>query len=625
MMTDDMRLVREYARGGSQEAFATLVARHVNLVYSVALRQTRDPSLTDEITQAVFIVLARKAKSLSPKTILSGWLCRTARFISSDSMKAQRRRRFREQEAYVQSNLSEPESEAWIQLAPALDDALGCLGQKEHDAIMLRFFEGKNWQQVGAGLGMGEDAARMRVNRGLEKLRRVFSKRGLAFSTATLAGALAANSVQAAPIGLAASATAAAVKGASVAATTLSLVTGALKVMTWSKMQTAVAFAAVACCAAVAVAVMQSAEVTRGYTVQGFVDFKEARFSAENGLYYETTPIDFEAQVLGGKWWMRLGTRDPKLYDYRIVSCEDRNVFLLLSYETRMRLAREEQGPSDARKLPTNVGGGGVTTGTLPRFLFAEEAGAIWLAYASWSDFRAATPGAKHQVPFANYLRHGPIMPGDPPAAEDAFWELGEDTPHLPKSVDYFVTNVPPEAGDASRTGSAASYRLTNVTFRVVSFLDRDGWRFPRESVACLYRLDKNGRAEGGLELGEEMRIVATNIAFGTSLQSFKPELPGQTIILDERFNQGSGLSLSYFATNGWPSEAAVRRSPAYRAAMYRAALADLNAPKLRAAFGRAIPALLFGTLLLLAVVLWLAVRARRRASTRTKPPPSSV
>jgi len=371
------------------------------------------------------------------------------------------------------------------------------------------------------------------------------------------------------------------------------------------------AVAALACCAAVAGAEMQSAEVTRGYTVQGLVHFKEARFSQQKGIYYETTPIDFEAQVLGGRWWMRLGTHDPKVYDYRIVSCEDSNVFLLLNYETRMRLAHEAQGPVDARKLPTNLGGGGVSTGTAPRFLFAEEAGAVWLAYASWSDFRAATPGAKQQVPFANYLRHGPIMPGDPPAAEDAFWELGEDTPHLPKSVDYFVTNVPPDAGDTSRRGSAASYRLTNVTFRVVSFLDRDGWRFPRESVACVYRrvFARNGRVESDLQLGEEMRVVATNIAFGTSLQSFKPELPGQTIIADERFNQGSGVALSYFATNGWPSEAAARRSAAYRVGV-----ANLNAAKPRAARGRAHPVLLFGTLLLFAVVPWLATRARRRA-----------
>ena len=357
---------------------------------------------------------------------------------------------------------------------------------------------------------------------------------------------------------------------------------------------------------------MESAAVTRGYTVQGLVHFKESRYSREKGIYYETTPIDFDAQVLGARWWMRLGTHDPKVYDYRIVSCEGSNVFLLLCYETRMRLAREAQGPMDARKLPTSVGDGGVSTGTLPRFTFAEEAGAVWLAYASWSDFRAATPGAKQQVPFADYLRHGPIMPGDPPAVEDAFWELGEGTPHLPKSVDYFVTNALPEAGDASRTGPVASYRLTNVTFRVVSFLDRDGWRFPRESVACVYRraFDRDGRVGSGLQLCQEMRVVATNIAFGTSLQSFKPELPGETIISDERFNQGSGITLSYFATNAWPSEAAARRSPAYRVA-----LANLSASKPRAAHGRVHPALLFGTLLLFAVVPWLATRARRRAA----------
>ena len=378
------------------------------------------------------------------------------------------------------------------------------------------------------------------------------------------------------------------------------------------------AVAAVAGCAAVAGAETESATVTRGYTVDGLISFKQVRYSQEKGFYYETIPIDFEAQVLGGRWWMRLGTHDPKVYDYRIVSCEDSNVFLLLNYETRMRLAREAQGPVDPRKVPTNLGDGGVSTGTLPRFTFAEEAGAVWLAYASWSGFRAATPGAKQQVPFANFLRRGPIMPGDRPAVEDAFWELGEETPHLPKSVDYFVTNALPEAGDASRTASAASYRLTNVTFRVVSFLDRDGWRFPRESVARVYHraFDRNGRVEGDLQLAEEMRVVATNIAFGTSLQSFKPQLPGETMISDHRFNQGSGIALSYFATNAWPSEAAARRSAAYRVA-----LANLNASKPRAAHGRANPVLLFGALLLFAVVPWLATRARHRAAAteRTK------
>src|SRR6202161_3596168 len=108
MMSDDLTLLREYARRNSEAAFATLVSRHVNLVHSVALRQVRDPHLAEEITQAVFIILARKAGSLGPKTIVPGWLCRTARHVSSRALTMQHRRQNREQEAYMQSVLNEP-------------------------------------------------------------------------------------------------------------------------------------------------------------------------------------------------------------------------------------------------------------------------------------------------------------------------------------------------------------------------------------------------------------------------------------------------------------------------------------------------------------------------------------
>jgi uncharacterized protein (TIGR03435 family) len=245
-MNDDLALLRDYARNHSEDAFATLVSRHVNLVYSVALRQARDPGLAEEITQTVFIILARKAGALGDKTILPGWLCRTARYASANALTIQRRRQHREKEVHMQTILNEPESETWQQIAPLLDSAMEQLGQKDHDAVVLRFFEGRNFKEVGAALGASEDAAKMRVNRALEKLRNFFTKRGVSSTADILAGAISTNSVQAAPMALAKSVTAVAIaKGAAISGSTLTLIQGALKIMAWTKMKTAVVVGAV--------------------------------------------------------------------------------------------------------------------------------------------------------------------------------------------------------------------------------------------------------------------------------------------------------------------------------------------------------------------------------------------
>src|ERR1051325_7916029 len=130
IMNDDLTLLREYAQRNSDEAFATLVSRYVNLVYSVALRQVGDTHLAEEITQVVFIILARKADSLGDKVILSGWLCRTARYASTNALTIQRRRQQREQEAFMQSQIESQENltEAWNHIAPLLDGAMEQLG-----------------------------------------------------------------------------------------------------------------------------------------------------------------------------------------------------------------------------------------------------------------------------------------------------------------------------------------------------------------------------------------------------------------------------------------------------------------------------------------------------------------
>jgi RNA polymerase sigma factor (sigma-70 family) len=243
---DDIELLDRFARGHSEAAFARLVERHVSLVYSVALRCAGNPHAAEEITQAVFIILARKAKSLSSKTVLSGWLHQTARLTAANYLRGEIRRRHHEQEAYMQTLLTESANdEAWQQLAPHLDDAIARLRAKDRDALILRYFENKSLREVGVVLGLEERAAQKRVNRAVEKLRNYFSKHGIALTTTIIAGAVSANSVQAAPIGMAGAITATVAKGSTVAASTLTLVKGTMKMMTWLKMKFALGVGAV--------------------------------------------------------------------------------------------------------------------------------------------------------------------------------------------------------------------------------------------------------------------------------------------------------------------------------------------------------------------------------------------
>ena len=239
---DDQQLLREFAETNSETAFATLVARHVNLVYSAALRFCGNPHRAEEVTQAVFIILARKAGSLGKKIVLSGWLYQTARLTAANVVKCEIRRQRREQEAYMQSTLNEPDlSAAWEQIAPLLDDAMGRLGETDRNAVVLRFFENKSAREVAAALQLTEAATHKRMNRALDKLRKIFAKRGVD-STATVVGeTISTNSVQAAPVALAKTISAVAIaKGAAAGGSTLALVKGALKIMAWTKMKTAV-------------------------------------------------------------------------------------------------------------------------------------------------------------------------------------------------------------------------------------------------------------------------------------------------------------------------------------------------------------------------------------------------
>ncbi|HTB83261.1 MAG TPA: sigma-70 family RNA polymerase sigma factor [Candidatus Sulfotelmatobacter sp.] len=255
-MTTDCELLATFARTNSEDAFAEVVKRHVNLVYSAALRQAGgDVHLAKDVAQSVFTDLARKAASLSRRENLSGWLYTSAHFAAAKIVRTETRRRDREEkfmrESEHQNSAGTPPTAAleneWQQVSAVLDAAMHELKETDRDAILLRYFENRPFAEVGAKLGLNENAARMRVDRAVEKLRAIFGKRGLA-TTTSLAPVISANAIQLAPANLAASLTTTAISSVGTGITLF-------KIMTATKIK--IAFATLVAAGVVAAIVMQ--------------------------------------------------------------------------------------------------------------------------------------------------------------------------------------------------------------------------------------------------------------------------------------------------------------------------------------------------------------------------------
>ncbi len=261
-MTDSQRLLAEYARTGSESAFRELVSRYLNFVYSTALRLVSgDTHLAEDVAQTVFISLASKGRTLSTEVMLGGWLHQHTFHVATRVMRTERRRQSREREAVEMNELQDDSESSLRQVAPILDEAIIQLESDDRAAILLRFFEQRDFRSVGEALGSNEDAARMRVNRALEKLHVLLKRRGVTLSITTLGAVLAADAVTAAPIGLAATISGTAL--ASAAAGTGTILT-LLKAMAHTKLKLALTSLVIAGAATTLVIQRQSQKTLRG-------------------------------------------------------------------------------------------------------------------------------------------------------------------------------------------------------------------------------------------------------------------------------------------------------------------------------------------------------------------------
>ncbi len=219
----DQQLLRDFAERQSEAAFTALVHRYVDLVHSAALRLVNDAHAAKDVTQNVFVALAQNARQLTDHPTLAGWLHLTARNLAVKTIRADVRRRAREQEAAVMNELLSDSGTGvppvWSDIASHLDDALAELSEPERDAVLLRYFQNHDLRTIGATLGISDDAAQKRVSRAVERLREIFAKRGVAVGAGGLAVVISANAVQAAPVGLALAISTAALTGTTLATT----------------------------------------------------------------------------------------------------------------------------------------------------------------------------------------------------------------------------------------------------------------------------------------------------------------------------------------------------------------------------------------------------------------------
>jgi RNA polymerase sigma factor (sigma-70 family) len=568
-MTESRQLLAEYSKTGSEAAFGELVTRYINLVYSTALRLVEhDTQEAEDVAQTVFIDLARMSRTLSSDTMLGGWLHQHTFLVATKAVRSDRRRRAREREA-VEMNMLH--SQAGLSDAtPLLDEAITQLPTEDRTAILLRFFEQRDFRSVGDALGTSEDAARMRVNRAVDKLHGLLKQRGVTMSAAALGTALATEAVTAAPAGLAASVAGTALASAGgVSVTAFSI----LKSMTLAKLTLGTAGVVLVGVLAALLLRERQHSLGMGYTIRGTLTY-EGHGLGESP-YHLAVPFkrDFEVAVKDGKWVVKMTLIGNTNFKYFYSAFDGTNI-VYVGKSTDEALA---QLRASIRDKPPSLAGLEVFQSctveqALAPMAVSSAAGAhAWLALASGCYFKGVTGTTALDIHPLDAPQAGHFVRRELPCT----FQLSTEAPYLPVQVQYTWTNVllmfpngrlVDRPLPATFKGSFLAMELKSEQFTNVG-----GMSFPTKFEIREYMPLPTATNESDFRCTLVVRGLVT--AISTTEQQFTNELAGQVFeVRDLRLPNAPG----YHVTNGVipspdsPSLTEAKRQAAFRASVLR-------------------------------------------------------
>jgi len=518
-MSEDAELLRQYAQSGSETAFAELVGRHLPLVYATALRQgCSDGALAKDVAQTVFIDLARKASSLLGRELLAGWLYTSTRLAASKAVRGEHRRQLREQiAASMQEQTTPPESQAdQAELRLVLDEAMSELDAGERNAVLIRFFQGKELKEVGSALGISEDAARMRITRALANLQTLLKQRGVTITTVALGTALATEAAIAVPAGLAAGIAATAVASAAAGTVTTLGIFKSLALAKWALGTVGVVLVGVL---AAFLFLEHQRSLGMSYSVKGTFSIQSFTLPKEGEPLLRGTALrEFEILLDDSAWKIRVVMVGNTNFDSFIGSYDGTNKlqYFILAWPR----------PTDDPMSSVSVEASPVPTS-------GSDFEYPWLAFASGQYFKGQS---NHRALSFGDLRSSSSLVRRYEVPCRA--ALSASPPYLPTAVDYVSTNWATFLED---DGTLTSKPLpesfgergyASAEFRSSGFTNVHGLSFPT-SFECRHNMLRPD-AKGTNDLSCVLRVRGTVTSISSTNRRVDCALPAKRYMVGD-------------------------------------------------------------------------------------------